>query len=140
MVYLGQTQTDTIFSGIIELAEEGFWPLALIVFIASMFVPIMKLIVLFALVLSVKYKTHWRPLDRTRIYRVAEFVGRWSMVDIFVLAILVSLVQFGNFATVHVGVGSLSFAAVVILTMFAANTFDPRLIWDVMEHPNDRNK
>ncbi len=140
MVYLGQSQADTIISGVFDLAEEGLWPLALIVFVASIFVPILKLTTLSILVFSVIMKSRWRPLDRTRIYRVTEFVGRWSMVDIYVIAILVALVQFGNLATVYAGAGSISFAAVVILTMFAANTFDPRLIWDVMEHPHDRTQ
>ncbi len=136
-VYFGQGQSNTILSGVIELAAEGFWPLAVIVFIASIVVPISKLLILSVLVLSVQYKSRWRPLDRARIYRITEFVGRWSMVDIFVIAILVALVQFGSIASVQAGAGSLSFAAVIILTMFAANTFDPRLIWDAMEHPND---
>ncbi|MCB1756657.1 MAG: paraquat-inducible protein A [Gammaproteobacteria bacterium] len=140
MVYLGQNEASTIMSGVIDLAEEGLWPLAVIVFVASIFVPVMKLLTLTTLLLSVTFKSRWRPLDRTRIYRVTELVGRWSMVDIYVIALLVALVQFGNIATVHAGVGSLSFAAVVILTMFAAHTFDPRLIWDVMEHTHDRTE
>jgi paraquat-inducible protein A len=133
MVYLGAPQADTILSGVIDLIEEGFWPLALIVFVASIVVPLIKLLTLSLLVASVASKSHWRPLDRTRIYRLTELIGRWSMVDIYVIAILVALVQFGNLASVHAGAGSMSFAAVVILTMFAANTFDPRLIWDAME-------
>lgn len=133
MVYLGAPQADTIMSGVFDLIEEGFWPLALIVFVASIIVPLLKLLMLSLLVASVALKSHWRPRDRTRIYRMTELIGRWSMVDIYVIAILVALVQFGNLATVHAGVGSMSFAAVVILTMFAANTFDPRLIWDAME-------
>ncbi|MDO6460097.1 paraquat-inducible protein A [Granulosicoccaceae sp. 1_MG-2023] len=133
MMYLGAPEADTIMSGVLDLLEEGFWPLALIVFVASIVVPLTKLLTLSLLVVSVALKSHWRPLDRTRIYRLTELVGRWSMVDIYVIAILVALVQFGNLATVHAGPGSVSFAAVVILTMFAANTFDPRLIWDAME-------
>lgn len=135
MVYLGAPQADTIMSGVFDLIEEGFWPLALIVFVASIIVPLLKLLMLSVLVASVALKSRWRPRDRTRIYRLTELIGRWSMVDIYVIAILVALVQFGNLATVHAGVGSMSFAAVVILTMFAANTFDPRLIWDAMEKP-----
>ncbi len=136
MIYLGQFQADTIMSGVIDLIDEGLWPIAAIVFIASIFVPIMKLIILSALVLTVRFKSRWRPLDRTRAYRLTELVGRWSMVDIYVIAVLIALVQFGNLATVYAGFGAISFAAVVILTIFAANTFDPRLIWDVMEHPH----
>lgn len=135
MVYLGQGHVDTIMSGVVSLAKEGLWPLAVIVFVASIVVPILKLATLFLLVGSVYFKSRWRPLDRTRLYRVAEFIGRWSMVDIYVIAILAALVQFGNIATVYAGIGSLSFAAVIVLTMFAAHSFDPRLIWDIMEHP-----
>ena len=89
------------------------------------------------LMISIHLKARWKPKDRTVLYRITEFVGRWSMVDIFVIAILVTLVQFGNSANVTPGVGALSFAAVVILTMFAARTFDPRLIWDVLASKTD---
>lgn len=133
VVYLGRGQPDTIMSGVIHLVEGGMWPLALIVFVASVFVPMMKLIVLSFLLISIQLKSPWRPIDRTRLYRITEFVGRWSMVDIFVIAILAALVQFGTLANITPGAGSVSFAAVVVLTMFAAHTFDPRLIWDSME-------
>ncbi len=133
-VYLGEGQSDTILSGVMHLLEEGLWPLALLIFIASIFIPILKLLTLLGLLLSIHFKTHWRPKDRTIMYRVTEFVGRWSMVDIFVIALLVALVQFGNSATVTPDFGALAFAAVVILTMFAAHTFDPRLIWDAIEN------
>ncbi len=135
MVYLGQGHVDTIMSGVVSLAREGLWPLAVIVFVASIIVPVLKLLTLFILVASVYFKSRWRPLDRIRLYRVSEFIGRWSMVDIYVIAILTALVQFGNIATVYAGAGSIAFAAVVVLTMFAAHSFDPRLIWDIMEHP-----
>jgi len=132
-VYLGEGQPDTILSGVMHLLESGLWPLALLIFIASIFIPILKLLTLLGLLLSIHFKTHWRPKDRTVMYRITEFVGRWSMVDIFVIALLVALVQFGNNAMVTPGIGALAFAAVVILTMFAAHTFDPRLIWDTIE-------
>lgn len=135
MVYLGQGHVDTIMSGVMSLAKEGLWPLAIIVFVASIVVPVLKLCTLFLLVGSVFFRSRWRALDRTRLYRVSEFIGRWSMVDIYVIGILTALVQFGNIATVYAGAGSLSFAAVIVLTMFAAHSFDPRLIWDIMEHP-----
>ncbi|HIO92358.1 MAG TPA: paraquat-inducible membrane protein A [Leucothrix mucor] len=138
-VYLGDGQPDTILSGVISLLSHGLWPLAFIIFLASIFIPILKLLTLFGLLLSIHFKTHWRPKDRTIMYRVTEFVGRWSMVDIFVIALLVALVQFGNSATVTPGLGALAFAAVVILTMFAAHTFDPRLIWDAMENQQNTN-
>lgn len=137
VVYLGKGQPDTIMSGVIHLLEGGMWPLALIVFVASVFVPLMKLIVLSFLLISIQRKSHWRPVDRTALYRVTEFVGRWSMVDIFVIAILAALVQFGALANIDPGAGSVSFAGVVVLTMLAANTFDPRLMWDAMENNNE---
>jgi len=132
-VYLGQSQTNTILSGVIELAAEGFWPLALIVFIASIIVPLIKILVLVMLVVSVKLKLKWNLLDRTRAYRITESIGRWSMVDIYVIAILVALVQFGPLASVQAERGALPFAAVIILTMFAANSFDTRLMWDTLD-------
>ncbi len=130
---LASNQPDTIFSGVMRLLHEGMWPLALIVFIASIFVPLMKLIVLFWLLISINQHSNWRPEDRALFYRVTEFVGRWSMVDIFVIAILAALIQFGELAYVKVGVGSIAFALVVISTMLAAHNFDPRLIWDTCE-------
>jgi len=135
VIYQGTGEPSTIFEGVMHLLESGMWPLAAIVFIASLFVPIMKLLVLAGLALSVQFRWQWNPKERTRFYRMTEFVGRWSMVDIFVIAILVALVQFGNLASVYPGLGAVSFAAVVILTMLAAHTFDPRLIWDVQKPP-----
>ena len=128
--YFGDGQPDTIFSGVIQLLDAGMWPLALLIFVASIVIPVLKLVILILLLLSINTKAQWHPKDRTKLYRFTEFVGRWSMVDVFVIAILVSLVQFGNTASVAPGLGALSFAAVVILTMFAARIFDPRLIWD----------
>ena len=130
VVYQGTGEPDTIMGGVKHLLEGGMWPLALIVFIASIVVPILKLIVLTGLLISIAIHSKWNPIERTKLYRIMEFIGRWSMVDIFVVGLLVALVQFGNTASIYPGVGSLSFAAVVILTMFAAHTFDPRLIWD----------
>lgn len=133
VTYLGSGQADTIMQGIIHLIEGGMWPLALIVFVASMVVPLLKLLVMGGLLLSIHFHSHWRPIERKKLFHITEFVGRWSMVDIFVVAILVALVQFGNLASVDAGLGALSFAVVVVLTMLAAHTFDPRLIWDSME-------
>ncbi|HGG58341.1 MAG TPA: paraquat-inducible membrane protein A [Gammaproteobacteria bacterium] len=130
IVYLGKGEPSTILEGVMQLIQEGMWPLALIVFVASIFVPLLKMLALLALLISVHLRSSWRPADRTRFYRVTEFIGRWSMVDIFVIAILASLVQFGALADIEPGAGSVSFAAVVVATMFAAHSFDPRLIWD----------
>ena len=130
---LAENQPDTILSGVVRLLSEGMWPLALIVFVASIVVPLLKLVVLFWLLISIHERSCWRPEERALCYRITEFVGRWSMVDIFVIAILAALVQFGDLAYVEVGPGSIAFALVVISTMFAAHSFDPRLIWDACE-------
>ncbi|MCF7983839.1 MAG: paraquat-inducible protein A [Thiohalocapsa sp.] len=137
---LGQTQSDTIFSGVVFLLEHGMWPLAAIVFIASIFVPLLKLLILLLLLISVQMRSSWRPRDRTRLYRVTEAIGRWSMVDIYVVTILVALVRLGNLASIQAEAGAVFFCAVVIITMLAAMSFDPRLIWDAMEqqHAGDR--
>ena len=135
---LGQTRSDTILSGAEFLLASGMWPLALIVFVASILVPFVKMAILVYLLISVQFGSRFRPLDRTRLYRLTEFVGRWSMVDIYVVAILVALVNLGNIAAIRAGPGALFFGAVVVLTMFAARTFDPRLIWDGMEPTHGR--
>jgi paraquat-inducible protein A len=126
-------QSDTIMSGIIYLWTSGSWPLAVVVFVASVMVPMLKLIALIILVVSVQLGTAWQPLQRTRLYRLVEIVGKWSMLDIYVVALLVALVQFKSLATIQAGPGAIAFGAVVVLTMFAAMSFDPRLIWDSME-------
>ncbi len=130
---LGKTQADTIMSGVIYFMLTGMWPIALVIFVASVAVPLIKLFVLSFLLISVQRKWKWRPKDRTRLYRIAEAVGRWSMVDIFVVTILVALVKLGGLATIDAGPAASYFAAVVVTTIFAAMSFDPRLIWDVME-------
>lgn len=129
---LGQVQSDTILSGVIYLLTSGSWPLALIIFIASVFVPVLKLVILTYLLLSVQTKSQWRPADRTKLYRITEAVGRWSMVDIYVVTLMVALVDIRGLASVEAGPGAVAFGAVVVLTMFAAMVFDPRLIWDNM--------
>jgi len=130
---LGQAQSDTIMSGVVHLALHGMWPLALLVFFASVVVPMMKLIVLSALLISVQSGWQWRPAARTKLYRITETVGRWSMVDIYVVTILVALVKLGALASIEAGSGAVFFGAVVVVTMIAAESFDPRLIWDRME-------
>ena len=127
------SQKDTIMSGVVYLWVSGSWPLALVVFIASIMVPLSKIIALVYLVVSVQLNSAWQPDQRTRLYRVVEFVGRWSMLDIFVIAILVALVQLKALATIQAGPAAIAFGAVVVLTMFAAMAFDPRLIWDRAE-------
>jgi paraquat-inducible protein A len=135
---LGNAQADTILSGVIYLLVHGMWPLALVVFIASVFVPLAKLIILVYLLISVQRRSQWRPVDRTRLYRLTEAVGRWSMVDIYVVTIMVALVKLGNLATIEAQPGAIFFGAVVVITIIAAMSFDPRLIWDNLESTHDK--
>ncbi len=130
---IGVAQEDTILSGAIYLLMHGMWPLALVVFIASVVVPLLKISALTFVLISVQLRSQWRPVDRTRIYRITEAVGRWSMVDIYVVTILVALVRMGALASVDARVGAVYFGSVVVLTMLAAESFDPRLIWDRLE-------
>jgi paraquat-inducible protein A len=133
VISLGKAQSDTIMSGVIYFIHSGMWPIALVIFLASIFIPLMKLLVLIFLLISVQRKSVWRQQDRTRLYRMVEVIGRWSMVDIFVVTILVALVHLGGLATIHAGPGALFFGAVVVITIFAAMSFDSRLIWDTKE-------
>jgi paraquat-inducible protein A len=130
---LGRTRSDTILSGVDFLLLQGMWPLALIVFVASVLIPVTKIVILIYLLVSVQLRSARRPLDRVRLYRFTEFVGRWSMVDVFVVTVLVALVHLGKVAEVEARAGALFFGAVVVMTMLAARTFDPRLIWDNVE-------
>ena len=130
---IGTRQADTILSGVIYFMQTGSWEIAAVIFIASVFVPLAKLIILVLLLVSVRFRWRWRPRDRTVLYRLTELVGRWSMVDIYVVTILVALVRLGAVATIEAGPAAVYFAAVVVLTMFAAESFDPRLIWDALE-------
>ncbi|MDR2549939.1 MAG: paraquat-inducible protein A [Desulfobulbus sp.] len=130
---LGTKQADTIMSGVIYFMQSGSWEVATVIFVASIFVPCAKLLILIYLLLSVRFRSAWRPRDRTVLYRLTELVGRWSMVDIYVVTILVALVRLGAVAAIEAGPAAVYFAAVVVITMFAAESFDPRLIWDVVE-------
>jgi paraquat-inducible protein A len=127
---LGSGSPSTILGGARELLDAGQWPLALIVFVASIAVPVLKLAALFTMLITTQLGLAARLHDRTVLYRVIEAVGRWSMIDIFMESILVALVQFGGLVTITPGVGALAFGAVVVLTMLAAEAFDPRLMWD----------
>ncbi|SAK52792.1 PqiA family integral membrane protein [Caballeronia hypogeia] len=123
-------QKDTIMSGVAYLWHSGSWPLAIIVFIASIAVPMLKILAIGYLATTANLRMSKRNVQRARIYRIVEFVGRWSMLDIYVIAVLVALVQFSAMATIEAGPAAIAFGAVVVLTMFAAMSFDPRLIWD----------
>jgi len=133
VIRFGQGEPSTIMSGVIHLIGAGMWPLGLIIFFASIMVPVSKLAALVFLLLSVHRKSTWKPDDRTRLYRVTEMIGSWSMVDIFIIGILTSLVSLDALSTIRPGVAASYFAAAVVLTMLAAQSFDPRLIWDGIE-------
>ena len=130
---LSAHQSDTILSGIVYLWNTGSWGLAVIVFVASIVVPATKVVALALLLVTAQMRSTWRPWDRTRLYRLTTYVGRWSMVDIYVGATMVALVQLRPFAEIEPGPGAIAFGAVVILTMLASESFDPRLIWDPLD-------
>ncbi len=129
----GKAEADTIIGGVIELFDAGMWEIALLVVFASITVPMLKLLGLAYLLLSIHFRWRQRPRDRTVLYRIIESIGRWSMIDMFMVSVLVALVKLGAVATVAPGIGATCFAAVVVITMFAATSFDPRLIWDSLE-------
>lgn len=131
-------EDDTIMSGVVYFWVSGDWPLAIIVFVASILVPMLKLSVLALLAWTTQRRSAWRPLERTKLYRIVERIGRWSMLDVFVVTLTVALVRFKSLAVITAGWGALAFACVVVLTMLAALQFDPRLIWDCAEtHPSE---
>jgi paraquat-inducible protein A len=125
-----ESESDTILSGVVRLWQAGSWDLAVIVFTASIVVPLMKIGTLAMLLVTTQSHSRWRQRERTLLYRTIEFIGHWSMLDVFVVALLVTLVHFGNFGQVQPGPGIIAFGAVVVLTMLASRSFDPRLIWD----------
>lgn len=130
---LGKGQPDTIMSGVLTLIRLQMWPIAAMVFVASILVPTFKLVGMTLLLYSVQRRMPMSPRQRIVMFRFIEWIGRWSMLDIFVIAILVALVDFGHLASIEAGYGAVAFACVVVLTMLAALTFDPRLIWDNAE-------
>ncbi|OJA04672.1 paraquat-inducible protein A [Halomonas sp. QHL1] len=127
---LGSSSPSTIIGGVVQLIQMGSWPIAAIIFIASVIVPVGKLVALIWLCLVVRRSSVLNAQSRTRLYRLTEFIGRWSMVDVFVVAILVALIRAGSLMSITPGPAALAFGSVVVLTMLAAMTFDPRLIWD----------
>ncbi|HEX3817236.1 MAG TPA: paraquat-inducible protein A [Chthoniobacterales bacterium] len=124
---------NTIIGGVVQFWQSHDYPVAIIIFTASVMIPILKILSLSWLCLAAHIGHH--PLAMTRLYRLTEFIGRWSMVDVFVVAILVAVVQLGSVITIHPGPAAVSFASVVVLTMLAAISFDPRLIWDAAAEP-----
>jgi paraquat-inducible protein A len=133
-VNLFERSSHTILGGIAVLWADEAWGLAVIVFVASIAVPLLKIVALALLAWTVQQAPAWRRLERARLYRVVEAVGHWSMLDVYVVVLLAGMVTFGRFASAEAEPGLLAFAGVVVLTMLAARSFDPRLIW---QEPND---
>lgn len=133
VIRFGQGEPSTILQGVRELIDLNMWPLALIVFLASITVPLLKLVGLsFMLLVTHAGSARWLR-GRTWLYHAIDSVGRWSMIDVFMLTVLVALVHMGFIATVLPGAGAVAFASVVVLTMFASAAFDPRLMWDAAQ-------
>ena len=130
VVQLGAGAPSTIIDGVRELIASRMYPLAALVFFASIAVPMLKLIGLSVMLVATQTGRSGWLRDRTRLYHVVRWIGRWSMIDIFMEALLGALVRFGTIVTIEPGMGAVAFCAVVILTMLAAETFDPRLMWD----------
>lgn len=134
---LFETQTDTIWSGVVFLWTTGSQFLAVIVFAASIVIPAAKITSLAFLLVTAQRRSRWKPRARAWIYRATHYIGRWSMVDIFVGATLVSLVHVKPFASIVPGPGAVFFGAVVVFTMLATNSFDPRLTWDPLDDEHE---
>ncbi|MEN8175895.1 MAG: paraquat-inducible protein A [Pseudomonadota bacterium] len=133
----GRPEENTIISGILVLWEHGSYAIAVVVFLASMVVPVLKFLVLIFLLMSIHRGSPVAAGDKVRLYRLTEVIGPWSMVDVFVVALLVALIQLGGIASVRPGVAIVAFAAMVTVTMLAAMSFDPRLLWDKAEQTHD---
>ncbi|GAB3629899.1 paraquat-inducible protein A [Pandoraea terrae] len=127
------SQSDTIMSGVIYFWTSGEWELAAVVFTASILVPMLKLIALALLCFTAQRGSPWKPRQRTKLYHLIEFIGRWSMLDVFVVALMVALVNIQSLAVIQAGPGIVAFGSVVVLTMIASLQFDPRLIWDQIQ-------
>jgi len=126
----GRSEPNTIVGGILVLIDLESYLVALVVFVASVVVPLMKFVAIAYLLISIHSNFGHRRYDRTRLYRLTEFIGRWSMIDVFVVAILAALVQVGSVAKIEPGIGATAFGAAVIFTMLSAISLDSRLIWD----------
>lgn len=127
----GSGTPSTILSGILQLIKFDMWPVAIVVFIASFMVPLGKILGLGILLIRVKRQTRLQPGRGTVLYRMVHFLGKWSMLDVFVVAIMGAVVNLGFITSIEPGSGAAAFAVMVLLTMFAAHAFDPRLIWDL---------
>lgn len=127
---LGSAEASTILGGVVLLWHHGSYPIAAVIFVASVFVPLAKMLILAWLVWSVARRQRTGARERTVLFRVTEFIGRWSMVDVFVVAILVALIQLGGILVIKPAAAALAFAVLVIVTILAAESFDSRLMWD----------
>lgn len=127
---LGSASESTIMSGVIEFWKEGSWDIAVLIFIASIAVPCLKFFILGLLLITCQRRSQWALRERARLYRFIELIGYWSMLDVLVVALVAALVQFRALSTIEPRIGILFFGLVVVLTMLAAMTFDPRKIWD----------
>lgn len=136
---ISSNEASTILGGVVLLINLGSAPVALVIFVFSIMIPSAKLMAMFYLVWTVERHSPLDPRQRSTLYRVVEFIGKWSMVDIFVVTILVALVQLGGLLVILPGIAAVSFAGVVIITIIAAESFDSRLIWDNMDEKNSVN-
>ena len=133
MEFYGAYSENTVWDGCVRLFQDGQWLVAVVVFLASLLVPLFKLLGLFFLVATARFgAVRWRR-ERIWIYRTIEVIGPWAMLDVFLLSVLVALVKLGKIATVLPGPGLLAFTAVVVLTILASASFDPQLIWEAPE-------
>jgi len=133
IIFSGTGAPSTIMGGVLELFESGDYPIALVILFASVMVPLGKMVGLVYLLLSIRSRAKWSPRTRTKMYKVINAIGRWSMIDMFMVSILAAIVHLGAVATVVPGLGAMAFAAVVVTTILAAESFDPRLVWDSLE-------
>lgn len=134
---LGEVTHNTIIGGMMSFWRAGAYPIAIVIFTASILIPMLKIVALSWLCAAASGKVHPSPATLGKVYGFTELLGRWSMVDIFVVGILVSVVQLGNYMTIVPGPGALAFAGVVMLTMFAAMSFEPRMLWDRLDELSD---
>ena len=137
VVELGEVTHNTIIGGMMTFWRSGAYPIAIVIFTASILIPLLKIVALSWLCAAATGRVHPSPAALGKIYWFTELLGRWSMIDIFVVGILVSIVQLGNYMTITPGPGALAFAGVVVLTMFAAMSFEPRMLWDRLDELSD---
>ncbi|MEA3373308.1 MAG: paraquat-inducible protein A [Campylobacterota bacterium] len=133
---LGSDEGSTIIEGVVYFLEHGEYGLGAVIFIASVAVPVFKLVVIFYLLLIVQFKQQSRALNGTKLFHFIHIIGKWSMLDIFVVALMVSMVQFQALATIQTGGAAIAFAAAVLFTIIATEKFDPRLMWDTNREDN----